>query len=248
VLEIRDVRVCFDGVPAVDGVSLDLPAGEVLAVLGASGSGKSTLLRAVAGLERLESGTVAYDGQDLAPVPTHRRGFALMFQDGQLFPQQSVAGNVGYPLRLRRTPRARVARRVEELAHPCGDPRRGRTTQPQRVGDVAGDGQVGEELPVLEHQREAALVGGRAGQVGAVPRDRPGRERLEARDGAQQGGLPAPRRAEHGEHLSRREVERHVVDGRGVAVAHGHVPECQHLRTLPHPARGAARRPGPPLR
>ena len=121
-LEIRDLRVCFDGVPAVDGVSLDLPAGEVLAVLGASGSGKSTLLRAVAGLERLESGTVAYDGQDLATVPTHRRGFALMFQDGQLFPQQSVAGNVGYPLRLRRTPRARVARRVEELLELVGLP------------------------------------------------------------------------------------------------------------------------------
>ncbi len=121
-LEIRDLRVCFAGVPAVDGVSLDLPAGEVLAVLGPSGSGKSTLLRAVAGLERLESGTVAYDGQDLAPVPTHRRGFALMFQDGQLFPQQSVAGNVGYPLRLRRTPRARAARRVEELLALVGLP------------------------------------------------------------------------------------------------------------------------------
>ncbi|MEP7091282.1 MAG: ATP-binding cassette domain-containing protein, partial [Nocardioidaceae bacterium] len=101
-LEVRDLTVRFDGAPAsaVDRVSLDLLAGDVLAVLGPSGSGKSTLLRAVAGLEALDAGSVAYDGRDLAGVPTHRRGFALMFQDGQLFPQQSVAGNVGYALRL----------------------------------------------------------------------------------------------------------------------------------------------------
>ncbi|MEO5708640.1 MAG: ABC transporter ATP-binding protein [Nocardioidaceae bacterium] len=124
-LTVRDLTVRFDGrdrPPAVDDVSLDLPAGEVLAVLGPSGCGKSTLLRAVAGLESLDAGSVAYDGQDLAAVPTHRRGFALMFQDGQLFPHQSVAGNVGYPLRLRRRPRAEVARRVEELLELVGLP------------------------------------------------------------------------------------------------------------------------------
>jgi len=123
VLTVRDLTVRFGpGRAAVDGVSLDLPAGEVLAVLGPSGCGKSTLLRAVAGLETLDAGSVAYDGRDLARTPTHRRGFALMFQDGQLFPHQSVAGNVGYPLRLRRTPRAAVARRVEELLELVGLP------------------------------------------------------------------------------------------------------------------------------
>jgi thiamine transport system ATP-binding protein len=124
VLEVRDVSVRFEGAatPAVDGVCLDLPAGEVLAVLGPSGSGKSTLLRAVAGLEALADGSVSYDGRDLAGVPTHRRGFALMFQDGQVFPHLSVAGNVGYPLRLRRTPRAVVRRRVAELLELVGLP------------------------------------------------------------------------------------------------------------------------------
>ena len=78
--------------------------GEVLAVLGPSGCGKSTLLRAVAGLEPLAGGSVAWDGADLAGVPTHKRGFALMFQDGQLFPHLTVARNVGYALRLRRGP------------------------------------------------------------------------------------------------------------------------------------------------
>ena len=124
-LNVRHLTVRFDGAghaPAVDDVSLDLPTGEVLAVLGPSGCGKSTLLRAVAGLEVLDGGSVSYDGQDLAAVPTHRRGFALMFQDGQLFPHQTVAGNVGYPLRLRRTPHARVERRVEELLELVGLP------------------------------------------------------------------------------------------------------------------------------
>lgn len=128
-LEVRDLTVRFDGAdtPAVDRVSLDLPMGDVLSVLGPSGSGKSTLLRAIAGLERLDAGSVSYAGQDLAAVPIHRRGFALMFQDGQLFPHHTVAGNVGYALRLRGTrPKAMTSRalasRVEELLELVGLP------------------------------------------------------------------------------------------------------------------------------
>jgi thiamine transport system ATP-binding protein len=124
-LTARHVTVRFDGVTAVEDVSLDVPTGEVLAVLGPSGCGKSTLLRAIAGLEVLDAGTVAFDGQDLARVPTHRRGFALMFQDGQLFPHQSVAANVGYPMRLRRRGGDREAARVEELLELVGLPGHG---------------------------------------------------------------------------------------------------------------------------
>jgi thiamine transport system ATP-binding protein len=112
-LGLTDVSVSYDGVPAVTDASLELPDGQVLAVLGPSGCGKSTLLRAVAGLEPLVAGTVAWDGADLGPVPTHKRGFALMFQDGQLFGHLTVARNVGYALRLRRVPDADA--RVAEL-------------------------------------------------------------------------------------------------------------------------------------
>ena len=73
---------------------------------GRPGRGKSTLLRAIAGLEPVGAGRITWDGADLAGVPTHKRGFALMFQDGQLFNHLSVARNVGYALRLRRTPRS----------------------------------------------------------------------------------------------------------------------------------------------
>ena len=114
-LAVRGLTVRFGATVAVSAVDLDVPAGSVTAVLGPSGSGKSTLLRAVAGLEPPASGSIRYDDHDLARTPTHRRGFALMFQDGQLFPHQTVGRNVGYPLRLRHRPARQVAERVAEL-------------------------------------------------------------------------------------------------------------------------------------
>ena len=114
-LELDGVTVTYDGVPAVTEAALALPDGSVLAVLGPSGCGKSTLLRAVAGLEPVAAGRICWDGRDLGGTPTHKRGFALMFQDGQLFDHLTVARNVGYALRLRRTAAAVRERRVGEL-------------------------------------------------------------------------------------------------------------------------------------
>ncbi|MDE9364889.1 ABC transporter ATP-binding protein [Luteipulveratus sp. YIM 133132] len=151
-LEVEHVSVAFDGTPAVDDVSLALPAGEVLAVLGPSGCGKSTLLRVVAGLQRPDRGTVTFDGQDLTGVPTHRRGFALMFQDGQLFQHLSVAGNVEYALRRRRVPRAQARDRVADLL------------------DLVG-------LPGLQDRQPATLSGGQQQRV-ALARALAGRPRL----------------------------------------------------------------------
>ena len=105
-LRVTDLTVRFGETVAVDHVDLEVPAGSVVAVLGPSGCGKSTLLRAVAGLEVPASGAIEYDGQDLASTPTHKRGFALMFQDGQLFEHLDVAANIAYPLRLRHSLRA----------------------------------------------------------------------------------------------------------------------------------------------
>src|SRR3954471_19063239 len=74
--------------PALDAVDLELADGEVVAVLGPSGCGKTTLLRVVAGIVAPTEGRVVLDGVDLAPVPTHRRGIGLMFQEHALFPHR----------------------------------------------------------------------------------------------------------------------------------------------------------------
>lgn len=119
-LSVRGLTVVYEdaAAPAVDAVSLDVHPGQIVALLGASGSGKSSLLRAVAGLVRPAAGTVRWDGADVTGEPVHRRGFGLMFQDGQLFPHRSVAGNVGYA--LNHLPRARRRARVAELLELVG--------------------------------------------------------------------------------------------------------------------------------
>ena len=119
-LEVREVSARYGATTAVDRVSLGIQDGQTLAVLGPSGCGKSTLLRVVAGLEPVSAGSVLLDGADVTGVPAHRRGFALMFQDGQLFPHLSVAGNVGYALRLRHVPRREREARVAELLELIG--------------------------------------------------------------------------------------------------------------------------------
>lgn len=123
-LAVRDVTVAYPdaSAAAVRGVSLDVAGREVVALTGPSGCGKSTLLRAISGLEPLSSGSVSWGGEDLAGVPPHRRGFGLMFQDGQLFAHMSVARNIAYGLSAQRVPKAERAARVTELLELVGLP------------------------------------------------------------------------------------------------------------------------------
>jgi thiamine transport system ATP-binding protein len=109
------VTVAFGSAVALDGVSLDVAEGEVVAVIGPSGSGKSTLLRAVAGLEPLVGGTISARGRSLVGVPTNHRDLGLMFQDHALFPHLDVAGNVAFGLRMQHWPADRRRDRVREL-------------------------------------------------------------------------------------------------------------------------------------
>ena len=114
-LVVEDVTVRFGDRAALDGASLEVGAGEVVALLGPSGSGKSTLLRAIAGLETIESGRILFDGQDLAGVPVHERGFGLMFQGYALFPHLTVAANVAFGLRMKNAGRDEIGARVAEV-------------------------------------------------------------------------------------------------------------------------------------
>ena len=99
-LELIDIHKSYEDQPLLDGISFTVAAGETVCLLGASGSGKSTLLRIIAGLETPEQGQVCWDGQDLAPVPVHQRGFGLVFQDYALFPHLNVAANVAFGLKM----------------------------------------------------------------------------------------------------------------------------------------------------
>jgi len=119
-LDVRDVSVTYGSTVAVDHVSVAARVGEVVALLGPSGCGKSSLLRAVGGLEPVAAGSVEWNGVDLAGVPVHRRGFGLMFQEGQLFPHRDVAGNVGFGLQMAHVGPADRARRVDELLELVG--------------------------------------------------------------------------------------------------------------------------------
>ena len=95
-LAVYGLSVSLSGAPVLADVDLDVAPHEVVALLGPSGAGKSTLLRAIAGLIAPGAGTVAWDGDDLGPVPPHLRRIGLVFQDAVLFPHLSVAANVGY--------------------------------------------------------------------------------------------------------------------------------------------------------
>ena len=99
-LQVLEATIRFGELAAVDGVDVSVTDGEVLSLLGPSGSGKTTLLRAVAGLQNLDHGSVWWDGEDLSPVPSHKRGFGLVFQDFALFPHLDVGRNVEFGLKM----------------------------------------------------------------------------------------------------------------------------------------------------
>ena len=137
-LSVRGLAVTYGDLRAVDGVDLEVAAGEVVALLGASGSGKSSLLRAVAGLEDVAAGEVAWGGRSMVRVPVHKRGFGLMFQDGQLFEHRDVGSNIAYG--LTGLPRAQRGERVREMLELVG-------------------------LPGFERRRVTTLSGGQAQRV-----------------------------------------------------------------------------------
>jgi putative spermidine/putrescine transport system ATP-binding protein len=109
------LRKTYGDVVAVDGVDLDIRAGEFFTLLGPSGSGKTTTLRLIAGFERPDEGRVELGGRDVSDVPPYARDVNTVFQDYALFPHMTVAENVAYGLRVKGVPRRDRDARVEEV-------------------------------------------------------------------------------------------------------------------------------------
>lgn len=113
-LELLDLHKRYGALAALDGVSLDVAAGEFVTLLGPSGSGKTTLLMAAAGFTEPDSGRVRVDGVEITGVPPERRNFGMVFQGYALFPHLTVAENIAFPLVMRRQGKAAIRTYVDQ--------------------------------------------------------------------------------------------------------------------------------------
>ncbi len=113
-ISVRDVVKKYGAFVAADRVSLEIEPGEFVTLLGPSGSGKTTLLNLLAGFQDIDGGEILVDGRSIRNIPTHRRGFGMVFQSYALFPNMTVAQNVGFPLRMAGIDRPTADRRVAE--------------------------------------------------------------------------------------------------------------------------------------
>jgi putative spermidine/putrescine transport system ATP-binding protein len=117
---LHDLSRSFGAVHALDGLSLDIAPGELVALLGPSGCGKTTALRIVAGFEYADSGTVSVDGKEISRVPAAKRDMGMVFQSYSLFPNMTALDNVGFGLRMRKLRAADRNRRAGELLDMVG--------------------------------------------------------------------------------------------------------------------------------
>ncbi|GAA5135985.1 ABC transporter ATP-binding protein [Pseudonocardia adelaidensis] len=115
-IEVEGLTKRFPGAAtsAVDGIDLEIRAGEFMTLLGPSGSGKTTTLNMIAGFEAITSGRIALDGSDIAQLPAYRRNLGMVFQNYALFPHMTAAENIAFPLKQRKVGKGEIARRVGE--------------------------------------------------------------------------------------------------------------------------------------
>ena len=119
-LQIRGLTKRFGDVRALDGIDLEVAAGEFFVILGPSAAGKTTTLRSIAGLERPDRGTITFAGQDITYAPVQGRGMSMIFQAFALYPHLSTFENLAYPLREQGLAGAEIRRCVGEIAEMLG--------------------------------------------------------------------------------------------------------------------------------
>src|SRR5215468_2692930 len=114
-VRLQDLTRAFGATRALDGLSIEIAPGELVALLGPSGCGKTTALRIVAGFETADTGSVLVDGKDISSVPANRRDMGMVFQSYSLFPNMSALDNVAFGLRMRKIGSNQRRRRAGDL-------------------------------------------------------------------------------------------------------------------------------------
>ena len=114
-IRLRDLCMAFDDELVLDHINLYINDSEFLTLLGPSGCGKTTTLRIIAGLEQPDSGQVFLNGKDVTSLEPNQRNVNTVFQNYALFPHMNVADNIGYGLKLKKTSKAEISRRVKEM-------------------------------------------------------------------------------------------------------------------------------------
>ena len=114
-LEIENLQKRFAQTTAVEHVQLEVTRGEFVSLLGPSGCGKTTTLRIIAGFESPSSGAIRLDGVDITHRPPNLRNVGMVFQSYALFPNMTVAENVGFGLKVAKKPAAEIKHRVDEM-------------------------------------------------------------------------------------------------------------------------------------
>src|SRR5512145_585317 len=113
---LRNIRKSFGDVEVIKGINLEIEDRSFVVFVGPSGCGKSTLLRLIAGLEEITAGDLLIDGERTNDAPPDKRGLAMVFQSYALYPHMTVAGNMGFSLRLAGVPKAEREKKVIEAA------------------------------------------------------------------------------------------------------------------------------------
>jgi putative spermidine/putrescine transport system ATP-binding protein len=124
-LVLTDVQKRFGEFVAVEGFNLSAQRGEFVSFLGPSGCGKTTTLRMIAGFEQPTAGSILLDGEDITDRPPNRRNVGMVFQSYALFPNMTVADNVGFGLKVRKRPADQIKKRVDELLELINLPEKG---------------------------------------------------------------------------------------------------------------------------